>query len=429
LGTTALIAVTMAPQIARADDQPVKLGISGILQFGYGAAVSESEKSSGTFDSALGVLPQKVSSNRLPDGAKTYANLDISGDSKFKNGITAGAFIEFSAQPIATGSNGGTTTQVKQDWVHLMGDSFGEVRFGDYTDARRAKGLAAPTWSPNFFFGANSPDITFIGNGALTNTTTAWMGNRYMTELAWFSPTFDGAQLSLSYAPDNGNFSNAGPGTYGPGNSTAVTSANGTYTVVGGPGSFGSGTFIRDVVSAALTWSGTVKGFTVTADGGFTSGQSKKVSVGTISANPFIWDGGVTVAWGPWNVGAVYEQTANLLGNYGGGLNNGEINKTIDVGATYTIGNLTAGVEWSRGIYEGGAATPAGLDPKAHFTLDTITPGASYVIGPGVDIDAGIQYNLSHGQGWDATGATAAPTGSQYRGSDTVFEFGTEVKF
>ena len=113
------------------------------------------------------------------------------------------------------------------------------------------------------------------------------------------------------------------------------------------------------------------------------------------------------------------------------------VDTNIDVGFTYTIGNLTTGVEWSRGIYEGGllaVANGAGVntssDPKSHFTLDTITPGASYIIGPGVDIDAGVAYNVVHGSGYDATGFTSNPAGNgQSRGQEIVLEFGTEIKF
>lgn len=410
LGTTALIAAVFGSQAARADDQPVKLSISGLAQFAYGVAVSEKMHNPG------GGTGNTVASTNLPDGMKTYAVVDLSGDSKFKNGITAGAFIEFAAQPQATGSlkNGGTT-QVKQDWIHLMGDSFGELRMGDYTDARRAKGMAAPSWSPNFLLNANSPDIAFIGSGAFTNTTTAWFGNRYMTEVAYFSPTFDGAQLALSYAPDSGAFSSAGPGN-------VVISSNGTYLI--------GNTAIRDVFSAALTWGGIVDGFSINTDAGITTGSAKKTAPGTPpNSNPFVWDAGFSVGYGPWLAGATYEQTSNLLTNFGYGLDNEAIHKTLDVGLTYTVGNLTTGVEWSRGIYErgqgldfAGTPLPAGADPKAHFTLDTVTPGASYVIGPGVDIDAGIAYNVAHGAGLDA-GATTA------RGQEIVFEFGSEVKF
>ena len=420
LGTTALIAATFASQAARADDQPVKLSISGIAQFAYGVDVSQKGHSNNA-DTTI----SKLSSDHLPDSAKTYANVDLSGDAKFKNGLTAGAFIEFSAQPQSAGSANVTT--IKQDWIHILGDSFGEVRMGDQTDVRRAKGLAAPAWSPNYFLNANSPDIAFIGSGAATNTTTAWMGNRFMTSIAYFSPTFDGAQLALSYAPDNGTFNNAGPGT-------TVTAANPTYALGA------SKTFLRDVFSGAISWSGTVSGFTINSDVGLTTASAKKNALtlsGLQASNPLIWDGGLTVGYGPWLVGASFEQTSNLNNGYGGGLNPEAVDKNIDVGFTYTIGNLTTGVEWSRGIYEGGllaVANGAGVntssDPKSHFTLDTITPGASYIIGPGVDIDAGVAYNVVHGSGYDATGFTSNPAGNgQSRGQEIVLEFGTEIKF
>jgi outer membrane protein OmpU len=429
MGTTALIAATFASQAARADDQPVKLSISGVAQFAYGVAVSEKQHSN-NLDGTI----SRVSSDRLPDSAKTYTNLDISGDAKFKNGLTAGVFIEISAQPLASGSNGGWTgtAQVKQDWVHIKGDSFGEVRMGDFTDARRISGMAAPTWSPNYFLNANSPDVAFIGGGAASNTTTAYFGNRFMTEVAYFSPTFDGAQLVLSYAPDNGTFSSAGPGSN-------VTTAPGLY--LAWP------TSIRDIFSGAVSWSGTVSGVTVSAEAGLTTGSAKKGAlvaryVAPANANPFAWDGGVTLGYGPWLVGAAYEQTSNLAGSFGpidfSPLNPEQVDKTLDVGFNYTIGNLTTGIEWSHGIYEGGLAATLGgaytvntsTNPKSHYILDTITPGASYVIGPGVDIDAGVAYNVIRGNGFDATMFSNNPAGTgQTRGQDIVLEFGTEVKF
>ncbi|MFX7825238.1 hypothetical protein ABTK20_22820, partial [Acinetobacter baumannii] len=78
-------------------------------------------------------------------------------------------------------------------------------------------------------------------------------------------------------------------------------------------------TFLRDIFSGALSWSGTVSGFTINAEGGLTTASTKKNAVESVSglaatSNPFIWDGGVTVGYGPWLVGAVFEQTSNLKG-------------------------------------------------------------------------------------------------------------------
>ena len=73
LGTTALIAATFASQAARADDQPVKLSISGIAQFAYGVAVSEKEHSNNGGGSICRIAPRPtpISTSRAMPSSRT----------------------------------------------------------------------------------------------------------------------------------------------------------------------------------------------------------------------------------------------------------------------------------------------------------------------------------------------------------------------
>jgi len=404
LGTTALFALAALPHAAFADDQPVKLSVSGFFQFGYGAALQEQSK------------PGQWAQKTLPDAMKEYGVVDLSGDTKFANGLGAGAFVELYVPSGSNVTDATTSTvshgnvAIRQEWIHLTGDSFGEVRFGDYTDARRAKAVVAPTWSQNTLFSANSSDIAYVGNGATTNNTTEWVGNQYMTEVAYFTPVYDGFQLALTYAPDDVVGKNSG-GAFG--SSTSFGSYN------------GSG--YRDVFSAAASWTGTVDGFSISAATGLTSAAAKQQAspATTQLQNAFVWNAGATVGYGPWSVGAAYEQFHNATyyggfsgptgatpGIIGGGATN-KTDKTADIGATYTIGNLTAGAEWSRSYRKSVGVTSS-------YVFDTVTPGVSYIVGPGVDVDAGVAYNVGSSNGKVLGVAT---------GHDTVLELGTEVKF
>jgi outer membrane protein OmpU len=375
LGSTALLSAALLSHGARADDQPVKIGISGYYQSGYMVNLHESPSSS----------------TNMPDAVGQYGQLNFSGDTKFADGIGAGVFIQmygFNHHPVG-GSNGGVG-QIEQSWLHITGAEFGEFRIGDQNDIRRAKSVTAPEFA-NYLFGVNSPDLLLdnaTGARAVTsNTTTAPLGSDYAPAVAWFSPTVSGFQFAVSYAPDN----TQGAEGFG---ATGSYLANANVT-------------LRDKYSSALTWSGSVYGLTMNASAAISGATEKNATFDPTTGalvdgvenpgNPFIWNVGYSVGWGPWAVGADYEQYKAPGGD------GARTNRTVDLGFTYTIGNWVAGAEVSRGAYKGFYGADTAKDP----TLTQAIIGATYNLGPGVSVSGGVETS-----DWDNNGLNAAAGGA-----------------
>jgi predicted porin len=397
LGSTALLSAVLlshsamaqtAPAPAPQTDQPVKLGISGYLQGGFLANLKDSDN------------PGQTGFKRNSTAVQEYGLLDFSGDTKFSNGIGAGAFIEFYAFSHTETNVSGATSQIKNAWVHITGDSFGEVRIGDMTDVRRAQAVIAPEWAPDAMFSANSPNLGINNANIASNTTTACIGTCRQTQVAYYTPTLSGFKFGVSYAPD------AAKGITGPNPTSSV--------VVGTPGDNGK---FRDVVSATATWNGNVGPVAIAASAAITSASAKQNLAATFvggigQANPMIYNAGITATRGPVAVGAAYEQVNNP-----GGVAESS-NKTFDVGATYTVGPYTFGAEYSRGIYKNAYLGSSGVGgtPK----LNQFTAGGTYALGPGVSLVGGLAFN-----DYDAGKTQAVATGSD----SLSLLMGTDIKF
>src|ERR1700722_10851921 len=80
LGTSALCAVVAAgPALAQSASQPVKLGLGGFWNGGYGDLVSQSGSGK---------------ANKRTDDIMVDAVINITGSTKFDNGLTAGVMVQ-----------------------------------------------------------------------------------------------------------------------------------------------------------------------------------------------------------------------------------------------------------------------------------------------------------------------------------------------
>jgi predicted porin len=404
LGTTAIIAAGAIPLAAHAQapaDQPLKLTVGGYFLIGYGVMVKDQTN------------PGQAGAGHRVDGFQEDILPNVSGESKFANGVTAKAFIQFRGQDVS--SSAGTRVSpdtIKQTWVSLKHDSFGELRAGDLTDARRTKGYGAPqVGGGEGLFASNSPAVAFSNAPVGTNTTTGVLSNR-PTGALYFTPTIAGFQLAVSYAPDNSKGERIGSNRNStlPGSQTPLLNSS-----------------LQQNLSGALSWDGKVGDFTIGAAGGYSHSDKTTARIAGISdANPYMWDIGTNIGYGPWKVGVAFEQQQNTNSNGGasvaanaaGKTNNLQIN-TFDVGGTYTIGPFIAGVAWSHGEYRGIVDTT-----KRAPKFDDAVLSGGYFLGPGVEVMAGVRLTV-----YDPSGAT--PTSDPYTHSYTGVTLftGTAVRF
>jgi predicted porin len=271
------------------------------------------------------------------------------------NGLIVGGRVELEGATnngtasVDSGSAG--NDQIDERWMYFRG-GFGEIRVGDEDDARKLKAYTAPD-PTGFIFGVNSPTFTFNNlqpNEVTSSNTTIPNLENDSAKIIYFTPSFGGFQLAVSYAPDG----------------TQDRSSFGT----GGTNEPGQ---ISHDMSIGADYSGEFSGFTIGAGGGYSRGDAE-----TGNASPYIWAAGLNVGIGGFTVGGSYAFTKTDDAN-------NDKRTVFDVGVTYNIDAVTVGLGWSRGEYDN--PNVGGKD-----TFDQIQLGVGYALGPGVTLAAMVGF-------------------------------------
>jgi len=372
LGTTALVAAGLLAGEARAE---FDVTVNGSWNTAYGF-VDEDDDFIATIDTdGDGVADTSIGNSGY--GQQNQAinqdwEVHFRATQTLDNGIVVGGRVEL--EGATNNGNGGDDSgsaggdQIDERWMFFRG-GFGELRVGDEDDARKLKGYTAPD-PTGFIFGVNSPTFTFnnlaTGQAASSNTTIPNLEND-SAKVIYFTPSFGGFQLAVSYAPD------------------------GTQD----RSSFGTGGTDEAQISNALSigadYSGEFGGFTIGAGGGYSMGSGENNAVGD---DPTIWGVGLNVGFAGFTVGGSVAFTDADTGG-------ADETTVYDVGVTYTIDAITVGLGWSHGEYE----QADGDDELDHYQL-----GAAYALGPGVTLAAMVgMFNYeddgvldNDNEGWQA---------------------------
>jgi outer membrane protein OmpU len=341
LGTTALVAAGLFAGDARAEFD-VTVNGSWNTAFGF---VDEDDGFIGDVDfNGDGVIDPLLGEAAVGESGYQRHNSAINQDwevhfraiQTLDNGIAVGGRVELEGRT--------EDDQIDERWMFFRG-GFGELRVGDEDDARKLKSYTAPD-PTGFIFGVNSPTFTF-NNGApgqfsSTNTTVPNLEND-SAKLIYFTPSFGGFQLAVSYAPD-GNQDRGGAGT--------ASTSDGS---------------ISNAISVGADYSGEFGGFTIGAGGGYSMGNDNDDD-----ADPTVWAVGLNLGFAGFTVGgSVAFADADV--------DDGE-STVYDVGVTYTLDAVTVGLGWSHGEYDDGGD---GGDELDHYQL-----GLGYALGPGVTLAA-----------------------------------------
>jgi outer membrane protein OmpU len=344
LGTTALVAAGVLG--AGGANAAFDVQVHGNYTAGY-AFVDE--------DDDVGEAGNRRQSQALSQDAEVHFRFMQT----FDNGITVGGRVELegaSHQGVApnTQSLSQNADQIDERWGYVRG-GFGELRFGDEDDARKLLAVYAPF--ATIVFSVNSPYWTFnnrgMGHAITTNSTAPFLEND-SAKLIYFTPTFGGFQLAVSYAPD----------------STQDRFQGGT----GGTDEAGQ---FSNVVSAAGAYNGEFSGVKVQASAGVTKGFSE------VSAfdDPIIYEAGLVLGFGAFKIGSTVGIGDDLVP--GSSTWNGAAATealTYEIGGTYTMGATTVGLAWSHGDYE---QVDGEEDTNDHVQL-----GLGYALGEGVTLGA-----------------------------------------
>jgi predicted porin len=349
LGTTALAAVGFFAGEAQAK---FDVTVNGSWNTAYGY-VNEDHHRFATGTTTGGAATN--TSQRREQAIDQDWEVHFRAQQTLDNGLIVGGRVELEGA-----TNNGTPNfdsgsagndQIDERWMYFRG-GFGEIRIGDEDDARKLKAYTAPD-PTGFIFGVNSPTFTFNnlqpGEVTSSNTTIPNLEND-SAKIIYFTPSFGGFQLAVSYAPDG----------------TQDRSSFGT----GGTNEPGQ---VSHDISIGADYSGDFSGFTIGAGGGYSRGDAE-----TGNASPSIWAVGLNVGFGGFTVGGsvAFTNTDDA---------NNDKFTVFDVGVTYNIDAVTVGLGWSRGDYDNPAN--GGSD-----TFDQIQLGVGYALGPGVTLAAMVGY-------------------------------------
>jgi outer membrane protein OmpU len=409
LGTTAFVAVGVCGGGAFADNQPIKMGIGGYWRGAGGdvLGMSPCNQVGATVHPAAGFGPSGTATNAACNqhhqAFQQDSLLDFNGSTKLDNGLTVGVHIQL--RGIAAASSGDTE---KRSYVQFQG-TFGEIRFGDYDDARLQKALSAP--SAGSLFGQNSPFFSITANPVGTNTTNKPIDTKRAQRIGYFSPTIAGFSLAMTYAP-NSSKGNLNSGTLAIDDNSGQNSQSWSL----------AGAYDNKFGDFRL------QAFAATSQ----THQEAERAIGTTSVvSPRAYDGGAQVSWGPIAFGGDYEYMSNVRSaTFGSGGGGNLSNSTFDLGVLYTMGPFSTSLDWSRGSYKGFAGAGGGGVCAAlcgnTARLNVYDLIFDYVLGPGISIGAALQFdNYTSGIGGAAGNGSAAT--NDYH--DTVIEVGTAITF
>ena len=95
------------------------------------------------------------------------------------------------------------------------------------------------------------------------------------------------------------------------------------------------------------------------------------------------------------------------------------INKQNDLNISYTMGAIRLGAEWSRGSFEG---ITGDANVKRAADNDVVQLGATYSVGPGINIAGVIQQTIYDANGkYVPSGASFAPGAGGVPANNNVY--------
>lgn len=358
LGTTALMAAGLLVGEASAAD-PVKLGIGGYYLGAAGGSISGDDDF------------HEPDDDRRGEVFKQDIEIHFQGSTVLDNGLEIGARIELEGQSADDDKNLGgakpfdgtdrASDQIDAAYAWLEG-GFGEIRFGDVTEALGQMCYLVPTASR--MFGADSPFFNFSnagdGNGYSSTNGTCYGIDNKSTKILYFTPRFLGFQFAGSYSPDNTEDSRQDIAGGGGGRPSDDPGQNSRVWSV-------AGNFVQDF-----------NGFGVVVGGGYSSSEDREVAAGSDNISEI--NAFAQVSFAGFTIGGAYSRFFNVVS-----FTDDVDTQVYGAGITYNIDEWTVGVGWTHGDYD-----ISSDDDTDRYDIISLT--GSYALGPGIAIDAVVEY-------------------------------------
>jgi predicted porin len=362
LGSTALVAAgVIAGGAAQAEDQPIAVGVGGYYQ------------------SAMAVIDQDSNDGQYADQTNSIAfgqdlEIRVHGSATFDNGLTTGFVANIE------GNAGGDQSETLDERFVFFRGNFGQFRVGATESARQEFTNFAPNGAG--IFGVDTPFFIFADPGNASGifnirTYDDGLGTEDALRLIYFSPSFNGFEFALSYAPsDNTN------AQYG-NNARSGLNWDATNTGVG---------TLLDHLSAAIKFAHDFGDFGINVMGGYEHYNLDKCSTTAGSQacdnSPESWQFGGNVTFGKIAVGGTYlnsDQVANTTPTASQPKGSGRTRTDWDVGVSYWD------AMWGVGLMYGEAEID-GFSPGTDVSFNQIALNGSYILGPGVSLQAQLDF-------------------------------------
>jgi predicted porin len=356
LGSTALVAAgVIAGGAAQAEDQPIAVSVGGYYQ------------------NAMGIIDQDSEDGEFADQTNSVAfgqdvEIRVNGSATFDNGLTTG----FAA--IIEGNAGGDQSETLDERFVFFRGNFGQFRIGATESARQEFTNFAPSGAG--IFGVDTPFFIFADPGNAVGffnirTYDDGLGAEDSLKLVYFSPSFSGFDFALSYSPsDNTN------AQYG-NNARSGLDWDATNTGVG---------TLLDHLSAAVRFAHDFGDFNFSVMGGYEVYNLDKCSTTAGSQacedSPESWQAGGNIGFGKVAVGFSYLLSDVVANN---SANGGREREDWDVGVSYWDAMWGVGLQY-------GQATLDGSTSGTEHDLQIIALNGSYILGPGVSIQAQLDF-------------------------------------
>ena len=299
--------------------------------------------------------------------------------------VVDGGRLGGSGRVLLPGAGATPSGAVDEVWLYFK-DDFGQLRLGSVESARQEMTNFAPNGAYNF--GVNSPFFTFA-SGSWLATYDDGLGNEDAAKLVYFTPTFNGFRLGLSWAPDD----NDGGQQYGNNSSADSDKSPPQY---------------QNQIAVGMEFSQSfMEGSSIRVAGGYETYEAEDSAAApctdsmTTNCEPSSLHLGTTVSFDQISVGGGYlkvEQTNNQ-------------DRTVyDLGLRWSEGPMAGGILW------GQSSTSAAMG--ADTEINRYAVNGTYVLGPGIDLQAQIDFGENDGGG-DANAAN----------DWTQFMLGTAIAF
>lgn len=407
MGTTALVAAGMMAGAAQAQEEmmeePISLSLGGYYRAAIGSVSGNDGKTSDG--------KNQPEADRHTIGIAQDAEVRISGETTLDNGLTVGVRAHME---VVDGAGIGGANTVDEAWLYFK-DDFGQLRLGSVESARQEMTNFAPNGASNF--GVNTPFFTFANKSSLA-THDDGIGNEDAAKLVYFSPTFNGFRLALSWAPDDDDGGHQYPEFWGDNRSSGEAAKKAGVKGNTLPGHSHTGEvgqqYQNHVAIGAEFSQSFMEGSSIRIAGGYETYEQEAPAATPCAdktdknCEPSSLHLGATISFDQISFGGGWMKVER----------HDNQDKTIyDLGLSWSDGPMTAGLQWGHASTGNKNDKMTGM-PQADTELNRYAVNGTLVLGPGIDLQAQLDF-----------GENDAPGQHKDDNDWTQFMLGTAITF